>query len=213
MVPSITFYCVPYSTSSVTEAVLEVLKVPHVKKTMSISNGDCNSADFLRINPNGRVPAIVVDGVAIWESSAITMYLGETFGVGTNLYPEPGTLRGQAMMWLVWSSTTLASNAGRYSAHITKNVDGVTELKSKDFIPVDKRSEIELSNAEKHLHIALGVLNDALAAPNTFIIGTSYSLVDTHIASFMGWIMSLELDLTKYTNILTWMEACKQLNK
>ena len=33
-----------------------------------------------RLNPNGRVPTLVHDGVAIWESAAITIYLGETFG-------------------------------------------------------------------------------------------------------------------------------------
>jgi glutathione S-transferase len=61
----------------------------------------------------------VHEGVAIWESSAITMYLGEVFGVDDNLYPAVGPKRGEAMKWIAWGNVTLAEPASRLFASPT----------------------------------------------------------------------------------------------
>jgi glutathione S-transferase len=55
--------------------------------------------DYLAINPNGRLPAIVDDGFVLWESLAITMYLAKKHANG-RLYPA--TLEGEAKTWQ-WS--------------------------------------------------------------------------------------------------------------
>src|SRR6185312_8799587 len=62
---------------------------------------------------DGKVLVLVHDGKAIWESAAITLYLGEIFGVAEGLYPEPGPERGEAMKWVVWSNVTLGDAFGR----------------------------------------------------------------------------------------------------
>jgi glutathione S-transferase len=69
------------STASITEAVLAELGIDCDRINLDISVGDTQKPEYLKINPNGKVPAIVHDGTAIWESSAITMYLEELFGV------------------------------------------------------------------------------------------------------------------------------------
>jgi glutathione S-transferase len=86
---SLTFYFAPMSTASITEAVLAELAIPFDLVKLNISVGDTRTPEFLKVNPNGRVPVIVHEGTAIWESSAITMYLGEVFGVEAKLYPVP----------------------------------------------------------------------------------------------------------------------------
>jgi glutathione S-transferase len=80
---TLTFYNASNSTSDVTSAVLAELEynleAPLCTRVqLSIQAGDTKSPSFLSsVNPNGRVPAIVHDGVPIWESAAITMHLGE----------------------------------------------------------------------------------------------------------------------------------------
>jgi glutathione S-transferase len=94
---SLTFYFAPMSTASITEAVLAELDIPFELVTLNISVGDTRKPEFLKINPNGRVPAIVHEGVAIWESSAITMYLGEVFGVDKKLYLRSCTILNKGL--------------------------------------------------------------------------------------------------------------------
>ena len=53
---SLTFYDVPMSTSSITEAVLVELDIPCDRIQLSIQDGDTKKPDSLKINPNGRVP-------------------------------------------------------------------------------------------------------------------------------------------------------------
>ena len=105
---SLTFYYAPNSTASITEAVLAELGISCERIRLDISAGDTRTPEFLRVNPNGRVPVIVHEGTPIWESCAITMYLGEVFGVDAGLYPAPGPRRGEAMKWIAWANVMLA---------------------------------------------------------------------------------------------------------
>lgn len=117
------FYYSPMSTAEVTHAVFAELEHgqpnPLAERVnVNIPEGEAKTAQFLsEVNPNGLVPAIVQDGVTIWESAAITIYLGETFGVNRKvngisapLFPEAGARRGEAMKWIVWPNLHLASH-------------------------------------------------------------------------------------------------------
>src|SRR5437868_6417543 len=94
---SLIFYFAPQSTATLTDLVLEELGVPHDRKKVDLKAGDAKKPEYVKVNPNAKVPAIVHDGVPIFESAAITMYLGEMFGVDKKLYPAPGPRRGEAM--------------------------------------------------------------------------------------------------------------------
>ena len=60
---------------------LEHLRVPYELKLLSFAAKDTRKPEFLAVNPRGKVPTIVDDGVALWESSAILEYLDETYGL------------------------------------------------------------------------------------------------------------------------------------
>lgn len=203
---SLTFYYVPMSTSSITEAVLAELDIPCDRVKLSITDGDTQKPDFLKINPNGRVPAIVHDGMAIWESSAITMYLGEVFGVDANLYPALSPQRGEAMKWIVWGNMALAEAAGRLSASLPTGDDGAVVTNSLDWVPPEQRSTFALEKAKADIISCFQVLNSALEG-KSFLLG-NYSLVDTHLQGFVGWISSMEIDLHQFPNITGWLGRC-----
>lgn len=70
---------------------LEHKGIPYEFRLLSFDAGDTKTPQFLALNPRGRVPTIVDDGYALWESSAIVEYLEER-------HPETPLLPGDAKM-------------------------------------------------------------------------------------------------------------------
>jgi glutathione S-transferase len=203
---SLTFYFAPMSTASITEAVLAELDIPFELVTLNISVGDTRKPEFLKINPNGRVPAIVHEGVAIGESSAITMYLGEVFGVDKKLYPTPGPKRGEAMKWIAWSNVTFAEPASRLFASLPPEMQGAAETNSQEKVAPEMKSAVAMEKAKADLIDCLRILNGGLEG-RSFLIG-DYSLADTHLQGIVGWIGSMDIDLTPFPNVTGWLKRC-----
>src|SRR3974390_3781404 len=70
--------------------------------------GDTRKPNYLKINPNGHVPAIVGGDYVLWESLAINLYLAKKHGgplAPTNLAEE-----GKALAWSMWALTELEDN-------------------------------------------------------------------------------------------------------
>ena len=82
--------------------VLEELGLPYTVHALSFDNKEQKSADFLKINPNGRIPAIVdrANGdFAVFESGAILIYLAEQTG---KLMPSDPKGRSLVLQWLMF---------------------------------------------------------------------------------------------------------------
>jgi glutathione S-transferase len=203
---NITFYHSPMSTSTITEAVLAELEVDAEIIELDIDAGDTQTTAFLNINPNGRVPVIVHEGVTITESVAITLYLGETFGLERGLFPALSPLRGEAMKWLVWANINLADAAAKLAAELPPDAPGAVQQGSQDFIPEAVRHADHLDKAKLNMNKCFEILNNALAE-REFLLG-EYSLVDTHMFVLVAWSMYMELDLTAFSHVLNWFERC-----
>ena len=78
---------------------LEELGLPYRVHALSFEQKEQKSPEFLRINPNGRIPAIVDDGFAVFESGAILIYLAEKTG---RLLPGDARGRSLALQWLMF---------------------------------------------------------------------------------------------------------------
>ena len=66
---------------------LEHKKIPYEMKTISFSSGELEKPEFLAVNPRHKVPVIVDDGFALYESNAIVEYLEEKYSSGARLFP------------------------------------------------------------------------------------------------------------------------------
>lgn len=69
--------------------------------------GRNTEADYLAMNPNGRVPSLTHGDFKLWESNAIVRYLALVFGEGTTLYPTEPKTRAGMERWLDWTLSTL----------------------------------------------------------------------------------------------------------
>jgi glutathione S-transferase len=204
------FYFAPMSTAEVTDAVIRELGVTCERIELDIGKGETRSPEFLKINPNGRVPVIVHDGAVIWESAAITMYLAETFGVERGLYPELGPKRGEAMKWTVWSNVVLAEAGGRLAANIDPGVPGSTTPGSQDHLDEKNRSACEAAKAKADIVRCFEILNEALSGRDFLLI--EYTVVDTHVQSLAGWLVMMGADLERFPHLAAWIERVNRRN-
>ncbi|HEY6454003.1 MAG TPA: glutathione S-transferase family protein [Steroidobacteraceae bacterium] len=191
---SLTFYYSPMSTAVLTNIVLEELGAPCEKINVDIRKGETHKPEFLRLNPNGKVPVVVHDGTPIWESAAITMYLGEVFGVDKGLYPAPGAKRGEAMKWITWANVTFGDAAAR----LMRN--------TADWVPAEQHNAKAAEAARADLQGCLRILDEALAGKQ-FLVG-GYSLVDAHLNSLVDWLRYMNIDLSAYANLGAWSQRC-----
>jgi glutathione S-transferase len=192
---SLTFYTALQSTATLTELVLAELGIPFERVVLDIRAKDTHKAEFAKLNPNHKVPVIVHDGTPIWESAAITIYLGDTFGADKKLWPAPGPRRGDAMKWVVWSNVTLGDAVYRVGRN------------TGNWVPVDHQNAKAAEAAANEIQELLGILDHELAG-KPFLAGPDYSLADAHVNSFLDWLRHQKMDFSKFAHLNAWSAKC-----
>jgi glutathione S-transferase len=193
---SLVFYYSPMSTASITDLVLEELGVPCEKIRVDLQKRESHTPEFLKLNPNGKVPLLVHDGTPLWESAALTIYLGETFGVEKKLYPAPGPKRGEAMKWIVWTNVTFGDAVGRW----TRN--------TMSWIPAEQHNAKAAEVARKDIDHCLAILDGSLEGKQ-YLVG-DFTVADAHVCSFTDWLRAMKIDMSAYKNVVAWGERCRE---
>src|SRR4051812_2164924 len=104
----LTLYGHPYSHNArKVHWALEELGLPYEYETVDLMTGAHKKPDFVRLNPNGRVPVMRDGDFVLYESNAMLLYLAETAGPG-RLIPTKPQQRAQVLQWLSWQASDLA---------------------------------------------------------------------------------------------------------
>ncbi|AKT42182.1 glutathione S-transferase family protein [Chondromyces crocatus] len=197
---SIVFYFSPWSNAVRIQASLAELGTPHEVVTLDLKAGDQRKPEFLALNPNGRVPTLVIDGAPIFESVAIQIALGDRYGVEKGLWPAPGTADHlQALSWLVWNQVTLHGCTFRYMQSTGK------------FVPEGYQHQPAL--AEHFLKDALEQLRilDAHLAGREYIVGDRCTLVDIDVVAGLNFAIQVaQLDITPFPHLAAWQGRMMQ---
>lgn len=188
---SLTLYYAPMSTAVVTHWILEELGIPYEKVKLDLQAGDAKKPEFVKLNPNAVVPVIVHDGTPIFESGAIAIYLGETFGAEKGLFPAAGPRRGQAMSWIVWANVTLGGAINRY------------QFAGSERIPAEQRNAKAAEVGRADVERAFGVLDGAVSSTQ-WLVGDSFSLVDAHVAAFVSYAGFVGFNTSTWPNLDAW---------
>lgn len=188
---SITLYWHPMSSAVPAAAALLELDVPHERVKVDIRAGEQRLPEFLALNPNGKVPTLVVDGAPMFETLAIHLYLGERFGVARGLWPEAGTAeRLQAMSWCTWAYVT-------YGTVLVRRQIAIEEGGTLS-------DPTHAAAAHRELDELLGLLEARLSA-QPWMLGQAYTLVDLVVSAVIGYSAYLGAPVERHARVSAWL--------
>ena len=173
----IQLYSLPTPNGVKVSIMLEEIGLPYEPHLVSFETNDQMSPEFLSLNPNNKIPAILdpdgPDGkpLPLFESGAILIYLADKSG---QLLPKEGADRYETLQWLMFQMGGIGPMFGQ--------VGFFHKFAGKDY--EDKRPRDRYVAESKRL---LGVLNLRLEK-RTWIMGEHYTIAD--IATF-PWIRNL----------------------
>ena len=187
----ITLYTAPTANGWKASIALEELGIDYDVEYLHFDKNEQKTPDFLKLNPNGRIPVIVDhanDDFVLAESGAILLYLAERSG---KLWPTDPRLRHQAMQWLMFQMSAVGPMLGQamFFQRIAAPKGIVDEYAIERYVTESKR--------------LLGVLNDALR-DQEYLCG-AYSMVD--IATF-PWARAYRwanVDVSDLTHLTAWL--------
>lgn len=99
---ALTLFHNPRSRSAGIRVLLEALAVPYAIQPVDFSKGENRSPDFLALNPLGKLPTLVHDGVVVTEQVAITIYLADRFPAAGLAPAIDDRARGPYLRWLAY---------------------------------------------------------------------------------------------------------------
>lgn len=102
----LTLYFAPGSSSFAVHIALHEIGVPFEGKPMSFKN-DLRSPDYLALNPEGKVPTLLIDGRPLTEVAAILYYLAKRFPDAGLLPSDDIEAEAQALSWMSFIASTL----------------------------------------------------------------------------------------------------------
>ena len=145
---------------------LEEAGLPYEAIPVDTRKGEQHADAFRAINPNAKVPAIVDDGVTVFDSSAILIYLAEK----TGKFLPPATPQGRASMlsWMMFIGTGVGPFSGQ-AVHF------------RAYAPEKVPYAVNRYDYEVKRHY--GVLEERLAR-HRYMLGETYTIVDMNL---WGW--------------------------
>jgi glutathione S-transferase len=106
---------------------LHEIGAPFEGKPMSFKKNDMRSAEYLALNPEGKVPMLVVDGQPLTEVAAILFYLAKRFPAEAGLLPRDDIeADAQALSWMSFAASTLHP-ARRHGLDHVREVWGIAD--------------------------------------------------------------------------------------
>lgn len=168
------------------------LELDYESVPIHFADDTSKTADFLAVNPNGKIPAIDDGDVKLWESMAINCYLAKKHDKG--LWPK--TLEGEAqvLQWSFWVMGEIEKPA-------------LAVLLHRAFLPKAERDPKVAAASEAELQGPLKVLDQALAKTG-HLHGSHFSIADLNVASVLSWVKLVNMDLSAYPHVSKWLNAC-----
>ena len=172
--------------------MLEEIGEPYQLIEKSTRPDDLQTAEYLRLNPNARIPTLVDGEVVLWESMAINIYLAQKYQ-GPMRCDSP-ELSGLAAQWSFWAVLELEELL-------------LDLLQHRAVLPDFARDPSHAERSELLLQKPLTMLNDALVG-RQFLAGDRFTVADLNVASILVWGKMARLDFSAHSNVARWLDVC-----
>jgi len=180
------------SYAMTTQLLLEELGVDYDVSWFNVHKADEFPDDFLRLNPNARVPVLITADGPIYESAATMMYLSEQHE--NRFMAEVGDpQRGTALQWMFYLMSTFQPEV-------------LIQFNVERYFPDDASMQRALKTASlRELEILWRIIDDALE-PGPYFLGEDYSLCDMLFLMQAVWVENQPAELSRFP-------ACRRMMK
>jgi GST-like protein len=194
----IDLYFWPTGNGKKTVILLEELGLPYTFKPINIGRGDQLTPAFLKISPNGRMPAIVDDEpmgggepISIFESGAIMMYLAEKTG---KFCPTDPRGKYDVAQWMFWQMANQGPKLGEQGHFRRARAAGT-----------NGDLTYALHRFDNEAHRIFGVMNLGLFN-KTYLAAGEYTIADMICYPWASGWATRDIDIEEFPNVKRWLE-------
>lgn len=168
------------------------LGIAHEIVPVDRSAGANRTPEFLKINPNGAIPALIDGDFVLWESMAIDFYLAKKYDNGKGLAPRTPEEEALALQWTLFAVNTLEQPVIDWALNAF-------------VLAADKRDAKVADAAVAKMQAPLQVLDGALKGKQ-WLIGDRFTVADLNVAA--ATYRLLQMELTKFPAVDAWLDRC-----
>lgn len=189
----LTLYFAPGACSLAPHIALEEAGAEFQTRPVDMKKGEHRSPDYLKINPNGQVPALMVDGKLLTENVAILTWIAEQYPQAKLMPTEP------------WERIQALSLLARCSTDVHKGFGPL--FRPQAYVSDEKAREEFVKNVREMCAGRMAALDERLAGKD-YALG-AFSVVDCYMFVFWNWAAFLGIDVGKLTNYAKHAERMK----
>jgi len=172
--------------------LLEEIGMKYEQIPVDFRKGENREPEFLKINPNGKLPALIDGDLALFESMAINLYLARKYG--GSLYPTNEADIARAEMWSFWVMSEV-------------EYDLLNVLFNRRLLPEAERDAERADRAAQRLETPFTVLDDALKE-NDYLLGDAFTVADLNVAAVFSWCRPARVKLNEWPTLKDWLMRC-----
>ena len=179
------------------QILLEEVGADYERVVLDMEKGEENEAAYLKINPSGQVPALILpDGSILTESAAMVLHIADSYP-DSGLLPLPGSAeRARVYRWLIYAVANIYEAVIRlfYSERFATDADCVDSIKSR---------------AREDIDVCWDLLEQVLS-DGPFLLGKQYSVIDPYLLMLVQWHEQPEVMLARCPKLKRLCDTVRQ---
>lgn len=173
---------------------LEEVGIPYQHKVVDMKNKEHKSVDFLKLNPNGKVPVLKDGAFILFESMAINLYLAEKYK--PMFLGKSSEEKALSYQWSFWAQSDLQDPL-------------IQIFIQKVFVAEEKRDYKIIADSMQKLPQLFEVLDQALQSKK-YLAGLEFTVADLNVCSVVQIAGSVDFDITPYSHVDRWSKTISE---